>query len=270
MSKLSLGAALLAAALLAGGTAAAKPAIPEGARYVAMGSSYAAGPGLGAIKPGTPARCTRTPGNYPTLLAARLKLDLVDVACGGATTGHILGAWNELPAQIDAVTAETRLVTITIGGNDVSFVRNLATGMCQGATCPAQVIPSEADWARLETNMREIVRQIRTRAPKARVVFVDYVTILPAGRVCAATPLEGRNLQVVRDIYLRLAQVTARAARAERADLIPAGTLSRAHTPCDAQPWSVGAPGSAPGTPWHLTAAGMQGVAEALARKLGA
>lgn len=269
IGKTSGALALLLGTVAATTAASATPAIPEGARYVAMGSSYAAGPGLGANKPGTPARCSRTPANYPTLLAARLKLDLVDVACGGATTAHILGPWNELPAQINAVTADTRLVTVTIGGNDVAFVRNLATGMCKGAACPAQLIPTGADWARLEANLRAIVRQVRARAPKARVVFVDYITILPEGRVCAATPLEGRNLAVVRDIYRRLAAVTAKAARAERADLLPAGALSRRHTPCDAQPWSIGAPGSAPGTPWHLNAAGMQAVADALARKLG-
>ena len=261
--------ALVLGTLAAASAASAKPAVPEGARYVAMGSSYAAGPGLGALKPGTPARCSRSPANYSTLLAARLKLDLVDVSCGGATTAHILGPWNELPAQIDAVTADTRLVTVTIGGNDVSFVRNLAIGMCKGASCPPQLIPTEADWTKLETNLRAIVSKVRERAPQARVLFVDYISILPEGRVCPATPLEGRNLAVVRNIYRRLAAVTAKAARAERAELLAAGALSRRHTPCDAQPWSIGAPGSAPGTPWHLNAAGMQAVAEALARKLG-
>lgn len=249
--------------------ASAKPAIPEGARYVAMGSSYAAGPGLGPNKAGTPARCTRTPANYPTLLAARLKLELIDVSCGGATTAHILGPWNELPPQIEAVTAETRLVTITIGGNDVSYVRNLATGMCKGPACPAQLIPSEADWNKLEDNLRAIVRQVRQRAPRARLVFVDYISILPQGGACTAVPLDGDKLAVARDIYRRLAALTAKVARQGRADLVSAGQLSRRHTPCDPQPWSIGAPGSAPGTPWHLNAAGMRAEADALARKLG-
>lgn len=263
---LRLGLAL--AALSASG-AAAKPSLPNGATYVAMGSSYAAGPGLGNLKPGTPVRCTRTPANYPTLVAARLNLTLIDVSCGGATTAHILGPWNELPPQIDAVTPDTRLVTITIGGNDVSFVRNLATGMCKGTDCQPQLIPTEADWTKLDTNLRAIVRQVRSRAPKARIVFVDYIAILPEQGSCAAVPLEGRSLVVAREIYRRLATTTARAARAERAELLEAGALSRRHTPCDAQPWSIGAPGSAPGTPWHLNAAGMQAVAEALVRKFG-
>ncbi|GGC13951.1 hypothetical protein GCM10011494_35940 [Novosphingobium endophyticum] len=37
---------------------------------------------------------------------------------GGATTAHILGPWNELPAQIDALTDDTALVTVTIGVAD--------------------------------------------------------------------------------------------------------------------------------------------------------
>lgn len=49
-------------------------------------------------------------------------LNLVDVSCGGATTAHILGAWSELAPQIDAVTSDTKLVTVTIGGNDLNYV----------------------------------------------------------------------------------------------------------------------------------------------------
>lgn len=261
--------ALVFGTLALANVAAAKPAIPEGGRYVAMGSSYAAGPGLGSVKPGTPARCTRSPANYPTLLAARLKLDLADVSCGGATTAHILGPWNELPAQIDAVTADTRLVTVTIGGNDLSYVRNLATGMCKGDTCQPQLVPTAADWTKLEANLRAIARQVHQRAPKARLVFVDYISILPERGTCAAIPLEGEKLALVRGTYARLARLTAKVAREERADLLAAGALSRRHTPCDPQPWSIGAPGSAPGTPWHLNAAGMRAEADALARKLG-
>ena len=95
--------------------------LPEGARYVALGHSFASGPLLGPPKPGSPPRCGRTAANYATLLAQRLRLTLVDVTCGGAKSQHILGPWDELPAQIESVTADTRLVTLSIGGNDVGY-----------------------------------------------------------------------------------------------------------------------------------------------------
>jgi hypothetical protein len=57
--------------------------IGPGSRYVAMGSSFAAGPGLPARVPGSPRRVGRSTGNYAHLVARALGLDLHDVT--GAT-----------------------------------------------------------------------------------------------------------------------------------------------------------------------------------------
>jgi hypothetical protein len=100
--------------------------IPAGSRYVAMGSSFAAGPGLPSRVPGSPRRAGRSTGNYAHLVARALSLDLHDVTFSGATTGDILGpSAAGQPAQLDAVTPDTVLVTITAGGNDVGFVPRL-------------------------------------------------------------------------------------------------------------------------------------------------
>ncbi|MEO5597917.1 MAG: SGNH/GDSL hydrolase family protein [Novosphingobium sp.] len=273
--KRRIALAAIATTLLsgcAGSATGVQSALPPGARYVAMGSSYAAGPGLSPPKPGTPARCARSPLNYATLLAARLNLDLVDASCSGATSAHILGPWNELSAQIDAVTPDTRLVTVTIGGNDVGFVMNLHIGSCSVASsdkpCPALRLPSESDWTKLESNLRTIARQVHARAPAARLLFVDYVTLLPKHGSCAAAPLSPDSAEAVGSLGKRLGALTARVARDEHAGLLPAGALSRHHTPCDVQPWSVGIPGSAPGAPWHPNAAGHAAIAEALGQYL--
>jgi lysophospholipase L1-like esterase len=234
-----------------------------------MGSSFAAGPGLGQAKPGTPERCARSSLNYPTLLAAELGLVLRDVSCSGATTAHVLGAWDELPPQIEAVTPETRLVTVTIGGNDVAYVGNLfAASRCGEGACEGWREPTEQDWARDEANMRAIARQVRERAPDARLVFVDYLSLLPAVGSCATTPLAPERAAILRGVAARLRELTARVAREEGTDLLSAATLSEAHTPCDPEPWSAGAPGTAEGAPWHPNAAGMRAVADALAERL--
>ncbi len=250
-----------------------KSALPNGARYVAMGSSYAAGPGLGAIKPDTPPRCQRSPLNYATLLASRLHLDLVDASCGGATTEHILGPWGELPPQLDAITPDTRLVTVTIGGNDVSFVMNLMIANCDSSAQPTRPCSSirhvtEADWKKLESNFRMIARQVHARAPAAQLVFVDYISILPRRGVCLSIPISPANAAELRATARRLADINIRVAHDEGADLLRAGRISRDHTACDPAPWSNGAPGTAPGAPWHPNASGMKAIAEALANKL--
>ncbi len=246
------------------------PAMQPHAHYVAMGSSYAAGTSIESTKPGTPARCGRSPRNYASLLASRLSLDLIDVSCGGATTANVLGRWSELAPQVEAVTAQTRLVTITIGGNDVGYVRNLMAGTCPAGSprcMPPQVV-TEADWSKLGIALHGIVQQVRTRSPNARIVFVDYIRLIPERGTCAALGLRADAAAASRKAWDRLGAITAEVARSDHADLLSAGKLSGTHTPCDKEPWGVGAPGSAPGVPWHPNAAGHAAIAQALVRML--
>lgn len=268
--------AVLLSLVLAGCAAsmhAPRPSPIEGARYVAMGSSYAAGAWIGAIVPGSPERCGRTVNNYAHLLAQRLKLDLTDVSCGGATTAHILGRWSDLPAQMDAVTSDTQLVTVTIGGNDVGYVRDLIMATCRkkstalaGAPCPQLQPPSKADWISLDQHMREVAREVKRRAPRARLIFVDYLSIIPSKGLCDAVPLGAKQATVSRETFRHLAALTARVARQERAILLPAGKLSERHDGCSAEPWAVGL--TTRGAPWHPTAAGHAAIAEALNERL--
>ena len=58
-------------------------------RYVALGSSMAAGPGIRPRADGAPLPAGRSARNYPHLVADRLGLDLVDVTYSGATTANL-------------------------------------------------------------------------------------------------------------------------------------------------------------------------------------
>ena len=270
------GIGALAALALSGCAAAdleSRAMLPSGATYVAMGSSFAAGPGLPPMRENTPSRCQRSTRNYASLLADRLGLDLVDVSCGGATTTHVLEGWSELPPQIDAVTAQTRLVTVTIGGNDVSYVRNLMAASCRAdaARCYPRGAVTEADWAKDEANLRAIVRRVRRRAPQARIVFVDYLSLLPERGSCPAVAMAEADLSAGRATAARLRTLTNKVAREEGAELVSAAALSRGRTACDPEPWTVGAAVSDPaagGIAWHPNAAGMRGIADALAAHL--
>jgi hypothetical protein len=99
-------------------------------RFVALGSSYAAGPG---IAPVANARALRSGRNYAHQVAERLSLELIDVTCSGATTANILTRPQRTFAgvmrpQIEAVAADAGLVTITAGGNDIAYVGSLIKG----------------------------------------------------------------------------------------------------------------------------------------------
>jgi len=92
-------------------------------RYVALGSSMAAGPGIRPSAAGAPFGSGRSARNYAHLVAERLNLDLVDVTFSGATTAHVLAdRQRRAQPQIEALDGSEELVTITIGGNDVGYV----------------------------------------------------------------------------------------------------------------------------------------------------
>jgi hypothetical protein len=117
------------------------------ASYVAMGDSYAAGEGLPArgSRPwlstsGTPTArqdgCDRSARSYPMLVARgeHLASSFGFVACSGARTGSgedpssfdahtgslLLGKGGE-GSQLDALSSSTRIVTLTVGGDDIGF-----------------------------------------------------------------------------------------------------------------------------------------------------
>jgi lysophospholipase L1-like esterase len=241
-------------------------AFPPGSLYVAMGSSFASGPGVTRAAESSPQRCGRSNDNYAHQLSRMRQLLLVDVTCGGATTRYLLGPWEELPAQLDAVSADTRLVTITIGGNDLGYMSGLFRASCAQPPCPAIAAPSEQAYADLAARMDQVVATIRERAPQARIVFVDYPQVLAPRGVCAATPMTEADANVAREIARRLIVITAEAAARNGVDLLQASALSEGRDACAADAWMNGSTNPTPldGVAYHLRLAGMTAIAEAL------
>jgi lysophospholipase L1-like esterase len=267
--------------LLGVSVVAAQEPLPPGAHYVAMGSSFAAGPGITQIEPGSPPRCARSLDNYAHQLARRRSLTLSDASCSGATTRHVLDAWNELPAQLDALRPDTRLVTVTIGGNDLGYMSGLVSASCLAlglgdgtarSPCRHVSAPSETEYQGVAARLAQIAGEVRRRAPRARLVFVDYVSVLPSSGGCERTPLATADAAAARAIDARLRQITGEVAKASGADLMKASEVTRDHHACAADPWIHGYSRPDPAAPvafYHPTLAGMTAVAEALDRLLG-
>ena len=149
--------------------ALAAPAAADTGRYVALGDSYAAGSGAGAYYPGH--GCQVSANAYPHLwAAANSPSSFAFVACGGATTADVL------ETQVSALTEGTRLVTITIGGNDVGWGDALLTCLTgTEAACSAGVAAVEATIrADLPARLSRVYAAIRDRAPGAKVVVLGY------------------------------------------------------------------------------------------------
>ncbi|OBI76927.1 SGNH/GDSL hydrolase family protein [Mycobacterium sp. E740] len=250
-------------------------------RYVALGSSMAAGPGIRPRASGAPWPAGRSARNYPHLVAEKLGLDLVDVTYSGATTGNVLRQpqFGARP-QIEALDGTEQLVTVTIGGNDVGYVPMLfAAGLPRlarkvpllGGILRAQLDPRarEAALAEVASSLEEVGRTLRGRAPNATVLFVDYLTLLPPEGT-PASPLSDADAATGRHVADVLQRLTAEAAAATGCGLVRAAEHSRAHHAWSAEPWTTkfGLPVPGRPAPLHPNAAGMRAVADLVVAEL--
>ncbi|MGK2865696.1 MAG: SGNH/GDSL hydrolase family protein [Mycobacterium sp.] len=243
-------------------------------RYVALGSSMAAGPGISPTVPGSPLLAMRSQRNYPHLVAQQLHLDLVDVTYSGATTAHVLTeSQHGEPPQVEALNGSEVLVTVTIGGNDVGYVPMLCAAALPAPLRWLPPLRGMRDPGARERALEEVAgelvavgRQIRERAPRAQVLFVDYLTLLPPAGT-RAKPLSDRDAALGRRMAAELERLTAAAAESTGATVVRAGRASREHHPWSAQPWTtlpsrfpVPIPGHT--APLHPNAEGMRAVAD--------
>lgn len=243
-------------------------------RYVALGSSMAAGPGIQPRVAGSPRPAGRSARNYPHLVAAALGLDLVDVTYSGATTAHVLtDSQRGAAPQVDALDGSESLVTVTIGGNDVGYVPMLfAAGLPRpvrripllGSKIRSLVNPAERYVALEEVGaaLVEVGRTLRQRAPRATVLFVDYLTLLPPAG--PASPLSDHDATLGRHLALELERLTAQAAATTGCGLVRAGAASRDHHGWSPDPWTTrfGWPVPRRPAPLHPNPAGMRAVAD--------
>lgn len=245
------------------------------APYVALGSSFAAGIGLGKRVRGSPFICQRSDNGYPQQLARLCDLSIEDVSCSGATTEHVLnGGQCRQASQLSAVGRETRLVTLTAGGNDVGYVGDLMllawrlrsrlaralTALTWRGLRPA----ADRDFESLGRNLRAIVGEARRRAPDAQVVVVSYPQILPPDGPCADLGSDEAALAVMRNVGRELHGVTRDAASTSGALFVDMAAPSASHHIGSAQPWVNGADRRR-GTPFHPTLAGVVATAREIA-----
>ena len=245
----------------------------DGASYVAIGSSFAAGPGIAPRAPRSPRAAGRSERNYAHLLAVRLGLQLDDRTFSGATVAQIAGVAvdQRRSPQVEAVGPATRLVTITAGGNDVGFLPRLTL-----ASLPAplrlprwrrRVVelgdPRAVDDAfrALRSDLETLCQTIRSRSD-AVIVLTDYLTILPFEPERDVTPMPSAIRDWGRGIAGRLTQVIAGVADSEGATFAALGDASRDHHAWAESPWTSRFHLSLRGgAPYHPNAAGMEAAA---------
>lgn len=259
-------------------------------KMVALGSSFAAGPG---VEPTVDRFALRSGRNYAHLVASALGAELTDATVSGATTETILrrsqGVWPfRFAPQIQAIPrhADVDLVTITAGGNDLRYLGSM-TSAAYGSWLAARpltrqlgrrirakataVPPTAADVEATTAGLVGIVDAVRDRTPSARVLLVDYLTIIGTqttqSRLAPFTPAEFAHF---RTVAAQVREAFVQAAHQSSAELVDVTAMSDAHAVGSEEPWVQGFTGLRKGDAalFHPTADGMRAVSGAVLEHL--
>ena len=260
--------------------------------YVALGDSYTSGPDI-PDQVSDPAGCARSDRNYPTLIAQSLGLvaKTYDMSCSAARIADLTtsqstdGGTN--PAQLSALTTNTTLVTLGIGGNDVDFTSvlskcvelDLVPSFLGGglstdlAPCHAYYTSDGVDKIQqtiqsADSNLADALAQIKTRAPHAHVYVVGYPDLLPSsGTSCAHTlGITADDVAFLNSEELKLNSMLQQRAAGAGATYVDTYTPSEGHDACSdsATRWIEPLVPASPAAPLHPNAIGEQGMADAV------
>lgn len=231
-SRHPLRTAAIAGASAALTVALATPAHAATFDYVALGDSYASGDGAGNyLKDGTD--CLRSMGSYGGVLAQDHGYALDLQACAGAVTG-------DMPNQYGALSAATKRVTISIGGNDVGFATVVTEcgkpawwGNCNSAIDKALGVARNE----LPGRLKDVYAQVRARAPHAKVVVTGYPHLFN-GRDChLLTFFSGDEMSRLNTSTDELNAILKREATAAGFEFVDVTPTFQGHAVCDNPAW---------------------------------
>jgi lysophospholipase L1-like esterase len=283
----TISAAVAAAGLLSPVTAPAAAAekVPQGhgrrspIRYVAMGDSFSSGPLISLPQAGSPLGCFRSNNNYAVQVARALRVgSFTDISCAGARIEHMSRPQTKLlggranPPQFSALTPDTTLVSLTIGGNDIGFSHSFPCAVYaftapNGAPCRKVLTRNGIDQYRVAIEQTAprvgaVLRGIRARAPRADVYLMNYLRLLPAtGSGCfPVVPVARGDVRYLRGVQDDLNRMLARQAAA--AGVTYVDVAAPGHDMCQRidRRWVEGIPAK-PAAPVHPNAAGMRAMA---------
>lgn len=274
MIKRLLCATALTLTLGSGGQSAAAP----GPHYIALGDSRAAAPTW--TSPLTGDGCGRTTDAYPGKAAALLGVTFRSVACAGATTedvidGQTTGSGRKIAPQIAALTTDTKLVTLSIGGNDIKWWSLVApcfspAGDANCRTNPAVDHAIDSALRSLPAKVDRVLAAVVRRASHARIVVVGHGGIFgPSGCFPEATISDGDAAFVAR-FFDRFNTVLRDAAGRAAGMFIDVSGAAVGHDVCSRAPWFAGNWPDSVIQVRHPTPLGSKGIARLIVERLGA
>jgi lysophospholipase L1-like esterase len=244
----AVGATLFCAVAMGVGVASAAPTAPHYKHYVALGDSYTAGPLIPFIRL-DPLGCVRSTRDYPALLARKLRVrDFRDVSCSGATTADMTASqsvpFGHNPPQFHALSKDTDLVTLGIGGNDgdvfgelIQTCPKLRSDAPDGNPCQRHFTNNGVDEIKVrieqtEQNVENVLAGIHERAPAAKVLVIGYPRIVPKHGYCPTRlPLAKGDYTWLNSVEVDLDDALAKAA-ANDGDATYVSTYQSGHSVC--------------------------------------
>lgn len=297
-------------AVLLGGIVGAPPAsahpLPRYRDYVALGDSWTADVVIAGARQGlpdttyVPIDCAQSRLDYPHQVAAALGVKrFMDASCGSATTDDFARAQRGLPLggtnlpQYSRLSRNTDLVTVGIGGNDagiasagLSCLGLLPTGRpVPGAPltggCKARLTAGGVDQLAeaidaTEPKVVAALRRIHQLAPKARILVVNYLALVPDHGCYPRVPAADVDMAYISGAFRRLNAMLAAAATAGGAELVDTYRSTIGHDFCQAprvrygEVFGLSVNSPAIGIPAHPNNAGATAQADAVLAHLRA
>lgn len=253
-----------------------------------LGSSFAAGPG---IKPAAERSAGRSASNYAHLLAQRLDAELIDLSVSGATLLTILNEsqafmGHKFAPQIEGVPEDSDLVLILGGGNDIGYVLGIMMESVEAYWLGRMVVGAWRYWYGADSSSEigekelaerygTVVDAIHAKAPKAKVIVVEYLTLLGSDiKPGVDVPFAIESVQKHRDVAAMLQRATAAAVDGRKmwCKRVPTAERSQEHGIGSAEPWvwGFGLQATIGGAMYHPNADGMKAVAEMIYEEISA
>lgn len=269
-----------AAPVTAGADSKQIAAVVSNGTYVALGDSYAAAP-LASNQVMPPIGCLRSDEDYPALLAKALHpRSFADASCYGASTYDMTHGQRTVDQtnspQLNALSAADSLVTVQVGGDDIGFSRILYTcGVLSltdpfGSPCKDHYTSGGTDQLALAIaaaapRVTMVLRQIRQRAPHARVLLIGYPDILPTtgGGCWPWVPFARGDVPYLRGVETELNAMLAAAAARTGTGYVDTYRETIGHDACQHTDvkWIEGLVPTSLAVPMHPNASGEQAMA---------
>jgi len=246
------------------------------ANWAGLGDSYAAGP-LIPNQQLSPLGCLRSDHNFAHLAAAALGRSLADASCSGAKTDDMTTPQDvtpgQNPPQFNALTTDTQIVTLQIGGNDIGFtsiLENCATANPFAHPCRDKYVVNGHDTladkiAATAPKVATVLQGIHARSPGARVFVVNYAAILPeTGSGCwPQVPIAFADVPYLRSVEKNLNAMLAQQAAANDARIVDDYTASIGRDACKSSStrWVEPLVPANAAAPFHPNARGEAGIA---------